>query len=163
MRTSLGPLIVWLLVFAGVFLVMQRFIEARQQPAMAIRMAEGREVAIPRSPDGHYRIRGEINGSPVVFMVDTGASAITLSAPLARQLGLPRGETMISHTANGTVEGYETRLDTLTLPGMTLEHVNAGVVPNMPGDEVLLGMNVLGRLEVVMRGERMILRHPAEE
>ncbi|GAA5785168.1 retropepsin-like aspartic protease family protein [Chitiniphilus shinanonensis] len=162
MRNNLGPLVVWLLVFAGVFLAMQRFLEARQQPAMAIEMAEG-EVSIPRSPDGHYRLRGEINGLPVVFMVDTGASSITLPAPLAARLDLPRGETLVSQTANGTVEGYATRLDTVTLPGLRLTHVGAGVVPNMPGDEVLLGMNVLGRLEVVMRGERMILRRPPQD
>ncbi|HSC80511.1 MAG TPA: retropepsin-like aspartic protease [Chitinolyticbacter sp.] len=160
MKSSLGPLLLWLAVFGGVFVVMQQFIASREAPRMAIEAAGGQELAIPRSPDGHYRLRGTINGQPVTLMIDTGASSITLPAPLAERLGLPRGESITSLTANGAVEGYETRIDTLTFGGFNLSHVRAGVVPNMPGDEILLGMNVLGRLEVVMRGERMIIRAP---
>ncbi|WP_148715559.1 retropepsin-like aspartic protease family protein [Chitinolyticbacter meiyuanensis] len=162
MRSSLGPLLVWLVVFGGVFVAMQQFIAAREAPGMAVSASNGHELSIPRSPDGHYRLRGEINGQPVVLMIDTGASSITLPAPLAESLNLPRGESITSYTANGTVRGYETELARLAFGGFQFERVRAGVVPNMPGGEILLGMNVLGRLEVVMRGERMILRLPAD-
>ncbi|UXY14077.1 TIGR02281 family clan AA aspartic protease [Chitiniphilus purpureus] len=161
--SSIGPLLVWLVVFGGVFLVMKVFIEARQTPAMTVQTQGNGEIAITRAQDGHYRLRGEINGEPVTFMIDTGATAITLPQPLAQRLGLPRGQTIVSHTANGTVEGYATQLDSLRIGNMLLRQVRAGVVPNMPGGEVLLGMNVLGRMEVVMRGERMILRPIASE
>jgi aspartyl protease family protein len=64
----------------------------------------------------------------------------------------------MSQTANGMVETWTTRLDTLDLGGLVAHNVRASVLPNMPGDEILLGMSYLKRLELLQRGDTLTLR-----
>jgi aspartyl protease family protein len=118
----------------------------------------GPEVVLRRNRAGHYVAGGRINGEPVVFLVDTGATDVALPLPVARRLGLRLRPGGMSQTANGMVETWTTRLDTLDLGGLVAHNVRASVLPNMPGDEILLGMSYLKRLELLQRGDTLTLR-----
>ena len=62
------------------------------------------ELVIPRQRDGHFYVRGEINHQPVNFLIDTGASSVAISTPVARAAHLPEGRAITVSTAGGTRE-----------------------------------------------------------
>jgi len=97
---TLGILAFWLAVMAGLYVVMDRV----RQPRAAVVAADG-ALIIARGNDGHFRVPGSINGQPVVFMVDTGASLIAVTDALAQRAGLTGGETTQFRTANGVRQG----------------------------------------------------------
>jgi len=101
---------------------------------------------------------GSINNTPVVFLLDTGASDVSVPEKLAQAIGLKRGRPMIYQTANGTITVYATRLDKVDLGGIVLGQVRASINPNMQGNKVLLGMSFLKHLEFTQRGDTLILK-----
>jgi aspartyl protease family protein len=120
--------------------------------------ARSGEVVLVRNRGGHYVASGVINGQPVVFLVDTGASDVSVPGELARELGLPRGAPLAMQTAGGLVTGYATRLDSVRLGDIELKDVRASINPHAGDLEVLLGMSFLRQLELVQRGDRLTLR-----
>jgi len=118
------------------------------------------QVVLERNRAGHYVASGRINGEPVVFMLDTGATDVALPLALAKRLDLPLRWGAMSTTANGRVQTWSTRLDSVDLGGLVMHGVRASVLPNMPGDEVLLGMSYLKHLELIQRGDTLTLRPP---
>ncbi len=117
----------------------------------------GTTVVMPMGPGGHFSGAGSINGRPVMFMVDTGASVVALSQSEADRIGLdyrraPRGQVQ---TANGTVDVHSVRLQRLRIGDVQVYDVAAVVVPSaLP--QVLLGNSFLNRFE--MRRENDVLR-----
>ncbi len=83
------------------------FLASAQAPIVAMVNTDSveKEIVIPRSKDGHYYVRGKINGYPVDFMVDTGASIVSISYDLARSIHLPRGVPANFSTAGGNMIG----------------------------------------------------------
>lgn len=131
----------WLLLGLVVFLGVQWWLREQQQTRF---QAAAGVIEIRRGPDGHYHWPGTINGRPVDFLVDTGATGTAIPASLARELGLPLGESVRSSTAAGMTTGHLTRIDLELQGGVRAERLR---VTALPGLEVpLLGMNVLGRL-----------------
>ncbi|GIX31074.1 MAG: hypothetical protein KatS3mg124_1546 [Porticoccaceae bacterium] len=120
------------------------------------------EVAIPRGPDGHYRVEGAIEGRPVTLVVDTGATLVALSAAEAARLGLdlPGGRPGRAMTAAGPVEGVRVRLGRIRVGGIELYGVDAMVLPGDHPREVLLGNSFLERLELERRDGVLVLRRP---
>ena len=99
-------------------------------------------------------------GKKVDFLVDTGASDVSIPASVANGLGLVRGTPFYVHTANGTITVYRTRLDSVTLGSIRLENLNGSINPNMGGDSVLLGMEFLKRLDFTQSGKELTLIKP---
>lgn len=118
------------------------------------------EIRIRAGYGNHYRIDGTINGQPVQFLIDTGASGVTVNQQLADQLNLPRLGQRRSSTANGTVFGQDTRFDRLTIGDWEFHNLPGGIVPNMEG-EALLGMHVLKDFELIQRNGELIIRPTA--
>jgi len=116
------------------------------------------EVRLASNGQGHFVADGLINGQAVHFMLDTGATDVAIPESLARDFGLERGAPVTLSTANGRTEGYRTRLDSVQLGDILLRDVRALVVPGLDGDQVLLGMSALQRLEFTQRGGTMLLR-----
>jgi len=154
----------WVAALAILALFFQRLISDQENPNRDVDIAldaHGRAaVALQRNRAGHYVANGKINGEPVVFLVDTGATDVALSLDLARRLDLPLRAGGMSKTANGHVRTWSTRLDSVNLGGLTARRVRASVLPNMPGNEVLLGMSYLKRFELIQRGNTLTLRPP---
>ncbi len=117
------------------------------------------EVKLKRNRMGHYVATGLINGQPVTFLLDTGATNVSVPAHLAEDLGLTPGRGYTASTANGNVTVYRTEIDRLDLGSIMLNRVNASINPGMQGNEVLLGMSVLKHLEFTQRGDWLILRN----
>lgn len=139
-------------------------LERRHNPNQSVqtaRTAEAVEVRLTRNTMGHYVATGSINGREVRFFLDTGATHVALSETLARDLGLERGPSGRTQTANGTIVTYQTVLDRVALGGITIRDVTASINPQMSGDEVLLGMSFLKHLELIQRGDQLLLRQAA--
>ncbi len=116
------------------------------------------EVALAANDRHHYVATALINGRKVEVLVDTGATQVAISEPLARELGLPRGPAFQVSTANGLATAYATRVTSIRLGSIELRDVAANIVPNMSAPDVLLGMNFLRELELTQRDGRLILR-----
>lgn len=116
------------------------------------------QVELQRNRYGHYVTSGEINGQPVTFILDTGATGVAIPEPVANRLGLKRGPAYSTQTANGMSTSYATMLDQVGVGGIVLHDVHAGITPGLQMDQVLLGMSFLKHIEFTQRGERLILR-----
>lgn len=105
--------------------------------------------AISKSADGHYWAEAEVDGRPVRVLVDTGASAVALTAADARRLGLRPERLRYDRSiaaASGRVRAAPVTLDHVEVAGARVEHVAALVVEGgLPAS--LLGMSYLGRLQ----------------
>ena len=117
----------------------------------------GSQVVLNASSGGHFVSSGSINGKTVRFMVDTGATFISISQQEADRIGLnyksgPRG---YSQTANGPVQVYRTTLDSVRVGDVQVFNVDAVVMP-MPMEMVLLGNSFLSRFQ--MRRENDVMR-----
>ena len=117
-----------------------------------------KEVMLKRNRSGHYVVSGMINGKPVTFLLDTGATDVAVSDELANTLGLRQGMRISSQTANGTVTAWQTQLSEVSIGDISLRNVRASILPSLHGDEVLLGMSFLQQLEMVQRGKHLLLR-----
>lgn len=147
-------LAIWIIISGVIYL----YFDARQKPTVAVasaRLADG-EVVIPRSHDGHYYVRGAINGRPVDFMVDTGASTVSISHEIARNTHLPSGTPANFVTANGAVMGEIVSGQTIEAGGIVVEGLSVGV--GIQGDIALLGQNFLRRIDVLQSDDKMVLR-----
>jgi aspartyl protease family protein len=108
---------------------------------------------------GHHYAEGSINGAPLRFIVDTGASAISMGMSDARRarLNLERASPIAVQTASGAVKAWQLRLDTVKVGPLVLHGVDAIVMENdLP--IVLLGMSFLSRTEMERDGNRLTLR-----
>lgn len=116
-------------------------------------------VTLAADGNGHFSAEGQVNGAHMRFLVDTGATLVTLPASQAQRLGIDfrRGQQAVSQTANGQVIVYRVRLDSVAVGPMTLTSVDA-VVHDSPGlDVALLGMSFLNRTEMRREGANLTL------
>ncbi|MBZ9782047.1 TIGR02281 family clan AA aspartic protease [Pseudomonas sp. REP124] len=135
--------------------------ERQQNPNVVVSSEQGDgfiEVKLVSNAQGHFVASGHINGQPVDFMLDTGATDVAIPAQLAERLKLEQGFGVTLSTANGLSQGYRTRIDRLQLGDIVLRDVRALVAPGLHGDQVLLGMSALNKLEFTQRGGTMLLR-----
>ncbi len=151
----------WISLLVVLVLGFDTWLEREHNPNAGLMVvdAEGPvEVVLQRSRSGHYIAPGLINGEPVQFLVDTGATRISVPLALAQRLGLKQGYASQATTANGVVTVYDTRLDEVRLGSIVLRNVAGNINPGMPGDVVLLGMSFMQDLELVQRGDTLTLR-----
>lgn len=117
-------------------------------------------VRILRSPSGMYNTPGSINGHPVEFVVDTGATLISMNKNLAERIGidyLGAGRPGRAETAAGMIDSYIVRLDEVRVGGIALEGVWGAVLDSEHPRQVLLGMSFLNELEIRRNGNLMEL------
>lgn len=135
----------------------QQQINPNQQP-MSRQTGKMNEVVLKQNRAGHYVMSGFIDGTPVIFLLDTGATDVAIPESVACDLGLKPGYKYHVETANGTATAYQTEIQSLKIGTIKLTRMPAAIVPNMSGSEVLLGMSVLKQLEFTQRGNELILR-----
>ncbi len=154
----------WITGMTMLWLYFQGVVDSQRNPNPAPKAQAGTtgmlEVVLDRNRIGHYVANGTINGQPATFLLDTGATTVALPLTVARRLDLPLGAGGSSRTANGYVATWSTILQSVNLGGLELRRVRASVLPNMPGEEVLLGMSYLRHFEIVQRGDTLTLRRP---
>lgn len=152
----------WISIMALLTLYFSDLLERQRNPNRDIEgvLREGgvREVQLQRNRMGHYVTSGSINGEPVVFLLDTGATGVAIPAALAERLALPRGRSLMTQTANGVARSYRTRLGEVGIGPIRLRDVEAAITPGLRMQEVLLGMSFLKHIEFTQRGDKLTLR-----
>ncbi len=118
---------------------------ARQDAAAGARAASG-SVLVPRAANGHYYLDGFVDGEPVRFLIDTGATRIAVPVTLARRLGYYQGREVTVRTANGQTTGSEFKVKRITFGPFVAEDVT--VVALWDLDAPLLGMSLLQSIEL---------------
>jgi aspartyl protease family protein len=95
---------------------------------------------------------------PVVFLLDTGATQVSIPAHIAEELQLTGSRESLVNTANGTTTVYQTKLQQLSIGNIYLYDVSAHINPSMQSNQILLGMSALKRVEFSQVGKQLILR-----
>jgi len=127
-------------------------------PTVVHAVTDGRqEISIPAARDGHYYLDGAVNGVPLTFMIDTGATYVSVGEDFARKARLPEGITGYFSTANGTVEGKIVKDQVVEAEDFKVSGLSVAVTP-LGGKKGLLGQNFLRRFEVSQSAGVMRLR-----
>ncbi len=153
-------LLIWALIIVGLsagWVLWQDV--AGNSPRQSV-VVTGETIEVPRERDGHYYLTLELNGAPVRFVVDTGATDVVLSQADARSIGIDPESLRYSgtaRTANGTVRTAPIRIDQVRLGEFTdrglMAWVNEGTM-----DISLLGMTYLQRFaRIEIARDRLIL------
>ena len=116
-------------------------------------------VSLFADSSGHHFANGTINGAAVRFLVDTGASMVSIGLSDARRAGIDyrSGRPARTQTASGPAVVWKVRLDTLRVGDITVHGVD-GLVHENDLPFVLLGMSFLGRMDMQREGGRLVLR-----
>lgn len=118
----------------------------------------GSRIVLPVGSGGHYTGLGAINGHPIHFVVDTGATLVAMGADVATQLGLDPADSTRSAamTANGAVTTRTIKLAKVTVGDVTIYNVDAMVMPqSMP--MVLLGNSFLSHFQMRSDSSSLVL------
>lgn len=119
---------------------------------------ERQSVSLTADARGHFTAAGSLNGYPVSFLVDTGATSIAISADEARRMGIDyrAGQAVPVGTAAGVMRAWRVTFNTVKVGSITVNQVEGMVVESglsMP----LLGMSFLNRMEMRREGQTMTL------
>ncbi|MGD1954724.1 MAG: TIGR02281 family clan AA aspartic protease [Sphingomonadales bacterium] len=121
----------------------------------------GRKHVVPRHRDGHFYLNTSVEGRPISFMVDSGASHVMLSASDAQRLGrMVRKRDLVHefHTANGVNKAAKITLAQVRIGGRDFANVDAYIIPEGLGVS-LMGQSLLSRFAAVeMRQDQLELR-----
>ena len=151
----------WILILVMLTYGFNAYLEQRDYPNSQLSLANGTDqVRLIADQKGQYRAPGTINGYPVSFVVDTGATYVSLSDALANELSLPRQGKSFAITANGRVLVDLTQLEEVSLGGLSMGNVPAMIVPELDSQIVLLGMSFLKHLDLVQSDGKLELRVP---
>jgi aspartyl protease family protein len=134
-------------------------LEVGQLFAAPAKSRGAQSITLPADSGGHFLTVGQVNGKSVQFLVDTGASAISLSAGFAQGAGIDyrKGQRGFVQTANGVTAAYRVMLDSVRLGDITLYQVEGVVIEGAGMNVALLGMSFLNRMEMRRDGAMMTL------
>ena len=159
LRTSTLALLAFWLVVGALLWFGFSWWEQRGRAALQPYESGGGDLVIPRSPDGHIYVPGEINHTPVRFMVDTGASSVAISSFIAQQARLPEGSRITLRTANGEREGRQVHNVPVKAGHLTRNDISVTTGLRMEDpDAALLGQSFLRHYDVQIAQDRMVLR-----
>ena len=156
-RGALGIALFWLLLGAALWGLF-KWLEARDRQALQPYASAGGDLVIPRHRDGHFYVDGEVNRVPVRFLVDTGASAVSVSEALAGQARLPEGRPITLQTANGERAGRVVTQVPVKVAHLALNNVTVVTgLTGLPREQALLGQSFLRQFDVQLRQNDMVL------
>lgn len=115
-------------------------------------------IVLSADATGHFMTAGMINGKSTRFMVDTGATTVSLGVSEARKLGIDysKGRAVRMGTANGVGHGWYLKLNSVRISDVELRNVDA-VVTSSDMPFVLLGNSFLNAFEMKRAGPQMTL------
>ncbi|HEY8876633.1 MAG TPA: TIGR02281 family clan AA aspartic protease [Roseateles sp.] len=120
--------------------------------------APSRQIVMPMGPGGHYTTMGTINGQTTSFLIDTGATSVSIGQIEAEKLGLRYmyGKRIVTQTANGVVPAYQLHLTSVRIGNVEVRDVEAIVIPGLMS-HVLLGNSFLNRFQMRRENDVMTL------
>lgn len=112
--------------------------------------SEKAAVHISSSHGGHYVTPGRINGRPVDFMIDTGATMVAMNYLQAEALGIDyrAGNPIKVNTANGVAQAFEITLNSVSVGAVEIKQVRAAVSTTEFPRVILLGNSYLGKIDM---------------
>ena len=162
---KMGKIFIWLAWISALALlvfffqdVLDKQWDPNRDPEISLSSQGKAEVKLQQNRQGHYVVHGEINEMPVVFLLDTGATQVSIPAHIAEELQLIGSRESLVNTANGTTTVYQTKLQQLSIGNIYLYDVSAHINPSMQSNQILLGMSALKRVEFSQVGKQLILR-----
>ena len=152
-----GIVAVWLAVMGVLYLLSAQYLKPKP-----VAVLPGGVLVIPMAPDGHFYATGTVGGKPAQFLVDTGASMVTVSEAFAQRAGLVGGTPTVFKTANGDLQGRVLTDVPVSLGPAQVSAVRVGVglVGGEP-DEALLGQSFLNQFEITLADKQMTLKPKA--
>lgn len=154
-KTGLIPMMVfWCVVMGLLYLLMTHYLKPKQAQVLA-----NGDLVINRSQDGHFYTTGTINGREARFMVDTGASLVSVSEKFAQKAFIHGGVPTTFHTANGDRPGRVVEGLSVSIGPVSVTNVKVGVGLKLGGDnEALLGQSFLSKFDITLIKNQMVLR-----
>jgi aspartyl protease family protein len=155
----------WIIALGLLMFVFQSVLDEQynpnSQPKVSLNNDGQAEVILKQNRQGHYVTKGAINELSVTFLLDTGATQVSIPAHIAHELQLESYGSYPVQTANGSVTVFRTKIDQLSIGNIFLYNVAAHINPAMKNDEILLGMSALKKVEFSQTGKQLTLReHP---
>jgi len=152
----------WLIFFVMVSYFSAVWFRSEENPNQNLQTlidARGHKQIILRANRNHqYVFNGRVNGHPVTFLVDTGATSVAIPGELAIKLNLEKKFPVKAHTANSVITVHVTKIKQIQIGSIYLHNIRATINPNMRPDYVLLGMSALRHLELYKANGILILR-----
>ncbi len=150
----------WIIGMAMASFFFNNWQQQKHNPNQYLSSATQHPVVLKQNNQGHYVATGMINDVAVVFLLDTGATHVSIPAQLATKIGLQsKGEQRVS-TANGVITVYSTLLDSVSLGGLRANNIEASINPYANDNTVLLGMSFLKHLTLEQRNNTLTLSTP---
>lgn len=154
-QTGMIPMLIfWCVVMGLLYLLMTHYLKPKQAQVLA-----NGDLVIKRSQDGHFYTTGTVNGQQAKFMVDTGASLVSVSEAFAQTAGIRGGVPTTFRTANGRHPGRVVDGVVVAIGPVSVSNVKVGVGLRMGEDnEALLGQSFLSKFDITMSKTQMVLR-----
>lgn len=154
-KTGLIPIIIfWCIAFGLTYVLVTQYQKTRQ-----VKVTANGDLIISRSQDGHFYTVGTVNGMDVTFLVDTGASLVSVSEEFAQKALILGGVPTTFHTANGDrpgriVDGVGVSIGPINASNIK---VGVGLQTNGKGD-ALLGQSFLSKFDITLGKNQMVLK-----
>ena len=119
---------------------------------------QGSKIVLSAGSGGHFMTSGQINGRAAQFMVDTGATSVSMTVADAERLGVDykSGRRTQLSTANGVVIGWQIQLTSVRVGDVEVFNVEA-VVASRDMPFILLGNSFLTRFQMLRTNDEMTL------
>lgn len=162
-NSSLPKVFVWLAWIFAIGIITYGFNDFLENQVNPNQQVDSRfsnkaiEVVLQQNHYGHYVVNGNINNAPVTFLLDTGATSVSIPESVANSIGLQKQNSYFVNTANGRIKVYQTTLDVLRIGEINLYNVDANINPNDNTPEILLGMSALKQIEFRQQGKQLTL------
>ncbi len=156
--------LIWIVLLAGTTFIFEGILKDINNPnqtlTVSINSDGDKQVVLKRNRYGHYVVAGKINGVAVTFLLDTGATLVSIPEHIANELNLSKGVAFQTETANGLSKSYVTRIGSVAIGDIVMTNVRGSISTGMEFDEILLGMSFLKHLNMNQQGKILILSLP---
>ncbi len=154
-KTGLIPMMVfWCAVMGVLYFAMTHYLK----PKHPVVLANG-DLVIERSVDGHFYVMGTVNGHDAKFLIDTGASVVSVTDDFATKANIRGGVPATFSTANGERTGRIVQGIVVTVGPLSVTNVRVGVGLQWRGEsDVLLGQSFLSKFDISLGKDQMVLR-----
>jgi len=152
--------LLWLIFIGAGTYIGHHWLERRTEARRGVVIGETsgqQSLRLTANRYGHYEVSGKTNGRKVVFLIDTGATGISIPEAIADKAGLERGRAFEVLTANGVTTVYATSIETLNIGPFVAKNVAAHINPSMDDNVALLGMSFLRHYELVQRSGELTI------
>lgn len=164
--SSWWSIIFWVMIVLGLYFFFQNEMQQSVNPNQNISSHSSTKnnytkkvIVLKRNVYHSYIVTGTLNKEQVIYLIDTGATHVTIPDHIAKKLKLRYGRKAKAHTANGEVVIYKTIIPEITIGDITLKNVPGNISVGLEMDEILLGMSALKNLTIVQQKDKMFLIH----